>query len=352
MEPTVYYTGIDLHKRSVVLHTIDQNGECVKKAKLKASRSAVRAYFAALPGRHRAVVEATIGWYWLVDLLLECKVDIVLAHAAALKAITHAKVKTDSVDAETMAQLLRANLIPEAYQVQAHCRDQRDLLRTRLRLVERKTAALNSVKRVFEKFNVKAVEALPELFQQQVRYHSEQAALLERQIGEIERTLRPLLSQNLDLQRVSEVPGIGAIVSQTILLEVGEISRFEKDRNFFSYSRMVPGADNSANTRRHRSGHKAGNKYLKLAFSHAAVRAIQHYPTIKAVYQKKRRKKPPQVARAYIAKELARIVYYVLKEQKDFDGRFKGQPLRRRKTPAWPRPAGPYTQLADSAQPA
>lgn len=348
MESIVYYTGIDLHKRSIVLHTVDETGQYVKKAKLKSNRGLLLTYFAPLPGRQRAVVESTIGWYWLVDLLRDAGIDVILAHAAGLKAIAHAKVKTDAVDAETMAQLLRAGLIPEAYCLQGERRDQRDLLRTRLRLVERKSAAENSVERVFEKFNVRRMEALPLLFQQQVRLHREQAYLLQQQIRSIERRLRPLLSEDADLRRISAIPGIGVILSQSILLEIGSIDRFEKDRRFFSYCRLVPGASNSANSRRHRSGDKAGNKYLKLAFSHAAVRAIQHYPVIKAIYQKKRRKKAPQVARNYIAKELARIVYYVLKEQKDFDGRFKGKPLRRRKTPAWPRPAGPYSELASS----
>lgn len=350
MATTVYYTGIDLHKRIIVLHTVDDSGQCVKKARQGADRDALLAYFAILPGRHRAVVETTVGWYWACDLLREAGVEVTLAHAARLKAIASAKVKTDAVDAETLAQLLRAGLIPEAYQMDPERRSQRDFLRSRLRLVQRKTACANSITRIFEKFNVKATTDLSPFYRQQVDFHRRQMELLDRQIASIEKALRPQLRFDEDLTRLSALPAFGPIVSQTVLLEIGDVNRFAKVRKFFSYCRLVPGADNSAFNRRHRSGHKAGNKYLKLAFSHAAVRAIQHYPEIKALYRKKRRRKPPQVARAYIAKELARIVYYVLKEQKDFDGRFKGQPLRRRKTPAWPRPAGPSVQLAGSLQ--
>lgn len=333
MEATVYFTGIDLHKRTIVLHTVDEVGEFVRKSRVKANRGALLGYFGALSGHHRVVLESTIGWYWASDALRSAGVDVVLAHAAKLKAIAEAKVKTDSVDAATMAQLLRVGLMPVAYQMEPERRAERDLLRSRLRLIERRTSCLNSIDRVLEKFNVKLVRELPELYQCQVRSHATQAALLERQIAEIERTLRPRLKECADLNRLSRLPGIGLINSQTILLETGEISRFAKDRHYFSYCRLVPGADNSALRIRHRSSHKAGNRYLKLAFSHAAVRAIQHYPEIRAVYQKRRRRKPKQVARAYIAKELARIAYCVLKNQKDFDGRFKGIPLRRRKAP-------------------
>jgi len=45
---------------------------------------------------------------------------------------------------------------------------------------------------------------------------------------------------------------------------------------------------------RHRSGSKDGNRYLTIAFSHAAVRAIQYYPEIKAYDRRLARRKNPR----------------------------------------------------------
>lgn len=59
---------------------------------------------------------------------------------------------------------------------------------------------------------------------------------------------------------------------------------------------------------------RAGNRYLQLAFSHAAVRAVQRYAEIGAGYRKKLLKKNQPLALAWVRKELARIVYYVLKD--------------------------------------
>jgi hypothetical protein len=84
-----------------------------------------------------------------------------------------------------------------------------------------------------------------------------------------------------------------------------------------------------------------GNRYLKIAFSHAAIRAIQYFPEIRAFYRARARRKPPVVARAVVAKELARIVYYVLARQEAFNGTFKDKPLSRTKSPQWPRLASP-----------
>ena len=97
----------------------------------------------------------------------------------------------------------------------------------------------------------------------------------------------------------------------------------------------MPGADNSGDRVRHKRS-RDGNRYLKLAFSHAAVRAVQYYPEVRAWYGSKKRKKPEAVARALVAKELARIVYHVLRKQQDFNGQFKGKPLSRTKKELWP----------------
>ena len=148
------YSGIDLHKRSVVIATVDERGQVVREESLPASRTAVARYFQWLPGPTVATVEATSSWYWLRDLLAQERVPLTLAHAKFVKAIAYAKVKTDAVDALTLAQLHRADLIPRAHMVSPELRPLRDLLRTRLHLVEKRTSAKNSVERLLEKFNV------------------------------------------------------------------------------------------------------------------------------------------------------------------------------------------------------
>lgn len=333
------FTGLDLHKRSVVATTLDADGTTVAHRKLPARPDALALYFANLPagaeGQHRAVAEATTGWYWVKDALAPLGIDVRLAHAKGVKAITGAKVKTDAHDARTLAQLLRVNLLPEAHVISDELRPLRDVLRTRLALVERRVGALNSVARLLEKMNVHDVADLPELMQLQARCHLDQVGLLEAQIKELEKALHPHLVPDADVQRLLRVPGVGKIGAFTLRLEVDDVARFPSDRAFFSYCRLVPGADNSGDRTKHRRS-REGNRYLKIAFSHATVRAIQHYPEIREWYRRKRRKKPEAVARALVAKEIARIVYHVLRKEEDFNGTFKGVVLSRVKQEQWP----------------
>ena len=334
------YSGIDLHKRSVVIATIDEGGRIVREESVPASRAAVARYFHGLPEPTIATVEATSSWYWLRDLLEQEHVPLTLAHAKFVKAIAYAKVKTDAVDALTLAQLHRADLIPRAHMVSPEIRPLRDLLRTRLHLVEKRTSAKNSVQRLLEKFNVPEPGQLPDEATLQASLYAEQIELLVDQVGRIEKQLQPDLIPNPDIQRLLWIPGVGKLVAFTLFLEIDGIERFDSVKRFFSYCRVVPGADNSAGKRRH-GRRKDGNRYLKIALSHAAVRAIQYFPEIKHFYQRKARQKNPALARTLVQKEIARAVYVVLHEQVDFNHTFKGQPLSTRKKPQWPRQASP-----------
>jgi len=337
---TVYFTGIDQHKRTSFLTTLDRDGDIVRSRKLKNNPDSIRAYFRTLPGEHHATVETTTGWYWMSDLLFSEGVDLSLAHAKFVKAISYAKVKTDKVDAMTLAQLLRVGLIPEAHKISPDMRDVRDTLRARLHLVEKHTSAINSVHRVFEKFNTDSLGDLPELFRLQADMHTERAALITEQIKTIDSTLNHLLLDSEDIQRLLWIPGIGRLNAFSIYLEVDGIERFPTVKNFYSYCRLVPGAHNSGGKTRHRTS-KEGNKYLKIAFSHAATRAIQYFPVVKKYYQRMARKKGAPIARALVAKEIAKSVYFVLLNQEPYNRVFKSMKLEKTKTPAWPRRASP-----------
>jgi transposase len=343
----MYYTGIDLHKRTAYLTTVDENGTLAGQKKLPCRRDRFRQYFRSFDGdgSHQAAVETTTGWYWVADLLNAEGVELKLAHAKYLKAISYAKVKTDKVDSETLAQLLRADMIPEAHQINRTLRDKRDTLRARLTLVERRSSALQSIQTLLQKLNVEEIGDLPPLYQAQAHCHQEQAELLKIQIKELEKHLHPHLVPDEQVQRLLWIPGVGKTVAFTIYLEVAGIDRFPSAKQFFSYCRLVPGASDSGGKQAH-SHRKDGNKYLKLAFSHAGVRAVQYYPVVRAFYERKAREKPEAIARAIVAKEIARICYHVLRKREAFSGRFKGTPMSRRKKPTWPRRPRPEASPA------
>ena len=332
----MYYSGIDLHTDNCYITTIDEQGGLVKQQRVENISELIVNYFQTLPGPHRTVVESTSGWYWLNDLLEDHGIELVLAHAKYLKAIAYAKVKTDKVDSQTLAILLRQNLIPRAHKISRQLRGLRDTMRLRLRLVQQRTATLRRIDSIIVKFNTSAVPD-PYRFQLSVLHHTQDSFTTE--ILALEKSLHPVLIPNDDIQHLLGVPGIGKLSAFSIYLEIDGIERFASPKQFFSYCRLVPAADNS-NRRLHHRSSKDGNKYLKIAFTEAAVHAIQYYPEFKTFSQRLARRSNLPVARTVVAKELARIVYYILKNKQAYRG-FKGQPISRQKSLQWPRLPSP-----------
>ncbi|HYW95715.1 MAG TPA: transposase [Bacteroidales bacterium] len=123
------HVGIDLHTRNMVNVAINDNAEMVRQAKMPACPNSLDTFFGKFQEPVQAVVECTSSWYWLSDWFRDHQIPLKLAHAKMVKAISYAKVKTDKVDAKTLAELLRVGLIPEAYQIRADQRELRELTR-------------------------------------------------------------------------------------------------------------------------------------------------------------------------------------------------------------------------------
>jgi transposase len=117
----VVYVGIDLHRRSSHVAAVDEDGLELLSRRVANEPEALRAIFAELGGDARVALEAAFGCEWLADLLEAEGIELHLAHPRQTKAIAAARVKTDAVDARTLAHLLRADLLPEAYVARASC---------------------------------------------------------------------------------------------------------------------------------------------------------------------------------------------------------------------------------------
>ena len=337
----MFYSGIDQHKLFSYITTVDSDGIIIKEAKLNNNNFDILNYFSSIGKEHSATVETTGGWYWINDLLSSQGIKLTLAHAKFVKAIAYAKVKTDKVDSHILAQLLRLNFIPEAYKIPDHTRTLRDTLRARLRLSVKRTSCINFMHRMLEKFNITDPSLLNDFYKLQFQQFDIQAKLLKEQMLTLEKSIYPSLITSQDIQRLLWIPGIGKMNAFTILLEVGDINRFPSEKNFFSYCRLTPSARNSGSKVKQKSSSKDGNRYLKIVFSDAAVHALQYYPVIKRYHNSKLRKKKKQVAKAIISKEIARIVYYVLKYKSEFNNKFKGIELEHKKSVQWPRITSP-----------
>ena len=131
----MYYTGIDLHKKTSYITTVDEMGGIVAKANLVNHEDTIIKYFKELKEKTKIVIESMSSWYWLYDLLIENGFEVVISNPLKTKAIASAKIKNDKLDSHMLAQILRSGLIATVHVSSLETRKLKELLRHRNRLV-------------------------------------------------------------------------------------------------------------------------------------------------------------------------------------------------------------------------
>ncbi|MBM4445925.1 MAG: IS110 family transposase [Chloroflexi bacterium] len=107
------YIGLDCHKQydhATLINT--ETGEV--KAKRLAHIEEEFREFIGDKADTKMVIESCWNWSKTYELAKDLVEEIILAHPLKVKAIASAKVKTDAIDSRTLAQLLMADLIPQA----------------------------------------------------------------------------------------------------------------------------------------------------------------------------------------------------------------------------------------------
>ena len=153
MDNATRWIGIDLHRRRSQIAVIDEHGELALSRRIVNDREAFLELLGEPESAH-VVLEATYGWEWLAELLEEAGYDLHLAHPLRTRAIAAARVKTDAIDAKTLAHRLRAGFLPEAYVASRELRDLRELLRHRATLTRMRSAVKNRVHAILAKHGI------------------------------------------------------------------------------------------------------------------------------------------------------------------------------------------------------
>ncbi len=329
------YAGCDLHGNNNLMAIVDGGGKRVFKKKLPNElalvREALRPFKEELVG---IAVESTYNWYWLVDGLMEDGHRVHLAHPTAIEQYSGLKHSDDQHDAFWLAEMLRLGILPEGYIYPKEERPLRDLLRKRGQLVRLRTSLINSLQNILsrnlgKKMNLNDLRATQEDRVSLLLQMNEDLALagqvskeamdhLTRQIRKIEWAVEKKTALKEPYRYLLTLPGVGKILSLTIMLETGPISRFEAVGDYVSYCRKAPSHWVSNGKNKGSGNRKNGNRYLSWAYSEASEFARQLYPEPRAYYQRKMQKTNPAVAHSALASKLARAAYYVIRDQVPF----------------------------------
>jgi transposase len=322
------WVGIDLHRRRSFVTAIDAEGEVSLRRRIANDPEAFLELLGDPEGTQVAL-EATYGWEWLADLLEDAGYELHLAHPLRTRAIAAARVKTDSVDAATLAQLLRAGLLPEAYIAPRELRDVRELLRHRVALVAMRTAVKNRVHAILARHGV--IHDYSDLFGKagrqflaglQLRQASRQRlesllALLDdfdREIDAASSEIDRHAKADDRVRLLCQIHGIGRYTAMLIIAEIGDVRRFPTARHLCAWAGLTPTVRSSDG--KARLGHisRQGSSILRWA----VVEAAQHVPSrggpLREQFERIAKRRGRRVARVAVARQILTLCYYGLRD--------------------------------------
>ena len=327
------HVGLDMHKKFSEVAVMSSNGRIKDRRRLlHADKQGIHDYFSQLPGPVTVTMESTRTWYWLYELL-EDYAEVKLANPRKVRLIAEAKVKTDKIDARTLAHLERTGFLPESYIPPREIRDKRELLRYRASLVSIRTGVKNRTHALMDKLGV--IHPFSDLFRKAGR---ESLATLELRpiyrraldgylqliewLEELERDvtaeITKMIKDNADAKRLMTIPGVGVITANLLLSEIGDIERFPSAKKLCSYGSLTPGTKQSANHIWNGPVGRKGNLYIKCAMIEAAQHATHMDPAMGAFYDKLRISKGNAKARVAVARKLLTAAYYILKRKEKY----------------------------------
>lgn len=246
------YIGMDIHKQFSVAVVKDKEGNKLAEEKFDNSKKNFANFLEEYDKEEtKIVIESTCVWEYIYEILEEQGYDVKLSNPTRTKAIAYAKIKTDSIDASTLCDLLRANLIAESYIPLKNIRRLREITRERRTFVKQSTQAKNRIHAILIKRGLKLPYATlckgamcwlvkqSEFDDVLIHYvnileaHKEELEVIETRIGNI-------VSDNKNAKLLMTIPGIGEIRSLDIAAEIGEIDRFPTADRLCSYAGLVP----------------------------------------------------------------------------------------------------------------
>ena len=319
------YVGIDVHRKRSQVAVVTEDGKVqLNKNVVNGSEPMLR-LIGDLPSGTPVAFEAAFGWGWLVQLLEDYGFEAHLVHPLRCKAIASARLKNDKVDAAILGQLLRADLLPEAWIAPPPVRQLRALLRHRVQLVRLRTLLRNRIHAVLADHGHDrpagcwsgpgrawmASLQLPAVSREVVDDDLALIDALETVIDRLDWEIHQRARSDPRVKVLTQLPGVGPFTALVILAEVGDVSRFGSARKLASWAGLTPTVRGSDRVAHYGHISKQGSVWLRWVLCEAAQTA-KRSPQFAAGYQAIATRRGKKIATTAVARKLLTRAWHLL----------------------------------------
>ncbi|MHB8512088.1 MAG: IS110 family RNA-guided transposase [Actinomycetota bacterium] len=326
------YVGVDLHRKQSHVAVLDEEGEQLANRRVRGNEPEefFRIFGEFEPEHFKVAFEATYGWSWFADMLADAGIESHMAHPLACKAIASARVKNDSVDAKTLAHLLRTNLLPEAWIAPHEIREARRLVRSRCSLQRIASRCKVQVWAILADYRVSlpitdafgkagrlalAAIELPPIPAERIRALLRLIDTVGCEVRDAECQMRSLLRDDPAIRRLLPIPGIGFLTAATIATEIGDVTRFASADRLCSWAGLTPSEHSSAESTRRGHITKQGSRWMRWALVESAAKPALKDPDLRQFHDRIARRRGKKIARVALARRLTQLCFYAIRSE-------------------------------------
>lgn len=338
------YVGVDWHKHTSTWVAIDKHRNKVYQRSWGCTPAEVTAAIASLPATPKEItlaVEPVCGWRWMTDICEQAGIDTRIANTIKLRQIAESGQKTDVNDACTLAELVRADYLPEAYKAPADVYELRALVRERAHFISQRVATKCRIQSICTARGAHETADQPLHKTGRDRLYTKDSMLFEMfqsleelsaHVIHLEQRIADTVKTTNIYQILTSLPGVGPITAAAVCAEVGDFGRFKTASALISYAGIYPKERSSGNRKQYGSIAKAGSKVLRYSIIEAAIRVrdteSSHNLYTHYLAAKEDRHKTPKQARIVVAHKLLTIAWYLVRQGAMYDDRLV-QPAQR-----------------------
>lgn len=326
--------GLDIHKKIVQAAVLDDSGKLIHSERFPATREALEEFARTrLSPLHRVALEATINTWAVARVLQPFVAEVIISNPLRTRAIAEAKIKTDRVDASVLAQLLRADYLPQVWQPDPNTQQMRQQTTERAALVSDRTRLKNRIHAILHQRLIPAPFA--DLFSRASRVWLRHLELdpsgrlamdrylrqldgIETEIAQLNRELAKQAYGDPRVKLLITLPGVDVAVAQTLLAALGDTSRFASADRAAAYLGLVPSTHQSAEHCYHGPITKQGRGHARWLLVQAAQHLGKHPGPLGVFFRRLTKKKNRNVAVVATARKLVTIAWHMLKNNEPY----------------------------------
>ena len=277
-------SGLDIH-RTFGEGVIWEDGKLRHAGRVDMTRTALEGFGKRLLPTDEVVIEATGNSMAVSRVLAPLVARVVIANPLQVKAIAHAHVKTDKVDAGILATLHAAGFLPEIWTPDAQTERRRRLVARRSQIVKHRTRIKNEVHGILHAHLIPKCphadlfggrgrawltrQELPTDECDAIMRHLRELDRLDDDLAALESEIAQDAIEDPTVARLMTVTGINLAVATALAAAIGDISRFTTPQKLVSYVGLNPRVRQSG------TGVAHHGRISKIGRSHARAMLVE-----------------------------------------------------------------------------